>query len=300
MTKVDLPAKVIATLHDINARYGKGTIVILGNEKSYATVPRLPTGIPGLDAILDGGLPKSSLIELYGDPMSGKTTLLYYLMGQVQKAGGTAAFFDAEHGHDSQWAKRFGVDDKRLIFSQPDTGEQAINAVLCLIRSNVDFIGVDSVSALVPKVELEAEEGMEDQKMAAQARMMSKACRLMLNALKNRTTIVVFTNQYITPIGALHFFGTPHMATKGGLALKQKSRVRLELVRTEWIESAAAKKVKSVQRGRVGQKVEIRVTKSKVSPPNRSCQFTLVYYSAAELKRLAEQPTAADGEQPLA
>jgi recombination protein RecA len=279
--------KLKAAMDAINKAQGEGTIVILGRTQKY-NVEFLSTGIKGLDDILGGGLPKSSIIELFGEPSAGKTTMSILIMAHVLKQGGTVAFIDAEHGIDERWTKRMGVNLEELPFSQPDSAEQALDTVVTLVReANVDLIVVDSVSALVPKEELEGvdEDGMGSKKVALQARLMAKAMRVLLAALKGRTGVVLFLNQFTTDIGAMGAFWGGPSKTKGGLALRQKSRVRIELIRIEWLKSETAKKA-GVHQGRIGQKVEVRIAKSKVSPPFRKCELNLMFYTRKELEKM--------------
>src|SRR5260370_19750068 len=260
-----LSKKVLNVIAKINERYGENSLVLFSSTDTY-NIKYMSTGVKSLDDALGGGLPKASIVELYGQPQSGKSTLTMMMIAEVQKNGGVAAYFDAEHGFDPAWAIRYGVDTDSLIFSQPDNGEQAINSSISLIRAGLDLIVIDSVSALTPSEELEAEEGVEAHKMALLARMMSKSMRLMLTALKGRDTVIIFINQFTTNIGVMY---GEQLITKGGLALKQASRVRLEVARAEWIKHPAAEKA-GIKQGKIGQRVQIRVTKSKVSSPYKT------------------------------
>lgn len=281
-----IPAAVKAAVKNINDRYGDGTIARLG-DSGFTKVERLLTGIEPLDEMLGGGLPKGSFIELYGEPSSGKSTIAQIIVALAQKKGLTCAYTDAEHGLDEDWMKRFGINLEDLVWSQSSIAEEVLDSALELTKANIDIAIIDSVSALTPKEELEGveEEGMEDKKVAILARVMSKGCRIINHALKKKNTVLIFINQFTTNIGAAaSFFGIP-LKTKGGLALKQYARVRLEVIRTEWITSSAAEK-HGVKYGRIGAKVEVRVTKSKVSPPFKYCRLNLTFYTPAQLAKM--------------
>ena len=281
--KHSLSPKILKMIEKINSEYGENAISTLTSKIMDVLSERQSTGIESLDKVLGGGLPVSSIIELYGDPMSGKSTLALRIIAHIQQQGGTAAYLDAEHGFDSIWAQKFGVNLDMLLFNQPDNGEQAINIAIKLIRGNINIIVIDSVAALTPLEEIE-EQNVENQKIALLARLMSKSTRLILSALQDRKSIILFINQFTTPISALRFFGAP-LSTKGGLALKQMSRVRLEIVRSEYIISKEAEEL-GIKKGQIGQKVQIRVTKSKVSPPFLVADFGFMYYTKEELKKL--------------
>jgi recombination protein RecA len=275
-----------AALKEINDKYGEGTIVRLGDSKMLE-VPRMLTGVGPIDEMLGGGLPQGSIVELYGEPSGGKSTLAQIIISMLQKRGGEAAYLDAEHGLDDKWMRRFGINIEDLIWSQPETAEEALDSTLALIKADIDLIVVDSVAAMVPREELEgvAEEGMGDKKMGVKARLMAKAIRVMLSALKGKKTVVLFINQFTTDIGAMRsFYGSPS-STHGGKMLKQQARVRLEIIRTEWLTSDLAKKAGAFQ-GRYGAKLEVRVMKSKVSPPFRYCTLILNFYTKAELAKI--------------
>ena len=291
-----LPIAIIRAMSEINKTQGPGSIMVLGRHAEEFKIERLSTGIKDLDDILDGGLPKSSLVELFGEFQSGKTTLATIIGAAVQRAGGTVAYMDAENSYDRLWAKRYGLDHDSLIFSQPDTAEDAMNIALRLITANIDLIIVDTVYAMVPRAEAEEEEedrqSYNKSQRALLARVMSKACRLLVRALKKKNTIMIFINQFTTDVNANAMFGIP-LKTKGGLALKQYARVRLEVAIREFVTDKALEKrdtrdstVPTIRKGRIGQVVQVRVVKSKVSAPHQQCQFKLHYYSRQQLERL--------------
>jgi len=268
-------------METIEKQFGKGSIMKMGDAHS-TTVECTSTGALSLDIALGGGIPKGRVIEIYGPESSGKTTLTLHAIAEVQKNGGTAAFIDAEHALDPAYAKRIGVDIENLLLSQPDNGEQALEIVETLVRSNaVDLIVVDSVAALVPRAEIEGEMG--DSHMGLQARLMSQALRKLTSVISRSKASVIFINQIRMKIGVM--FGNPETTT-GGNALKFYCSVRMDIRRIGQIKQGEEV---------IGNRTRVKIVKNKIAPPFRQAEFDIMYNQGISLAGDVLDLAAAEG-----
>ncbi len=264
MAGTDREKALDAALAQIERQFGKGSVMRLG-DRAHAPIDVIPTGAIALDVALGiGGLPRGRVVEIYGPESSGKTTVALHSVANAQRAGGTAAFVDAEHALDPDYARALGVDTDALLISQPDTGEQALEITDMLIRSGaIDIIVIDSVAALVPRAEIEGEMG--DSHVGLQARLMSQALRKITGALNQSKTTAIFINQLREKVGVM--FGSPETTT-GGKALKFYASVRLDVRRIETLKDGAEA---------VGNRTRVKVVKNKLAAPFRQAEFDMIY-----------------------